>query len=799
MRLTLSWLSDFVDLPSADGEQIATALEGLGHEVEEWHVMEPSFRGVVVGRVIDVEPHPDADKVRVCRVDVGAEMLDIVCGAWNFEAGALVPVALPGAVLQGEFEIERRAIRGVESNGMICSEAELDLGEDAAGIMVLDADYPEAAASIGEDFASVVGFPDVFFDVSITPNRPDAMSVYGLARELAALYDIELHSIDIRVTEVGPPGETSVTLTDETACPRFVGREVRNITVGQSPHWLRARLVAAGVRPINNVVDASNYAMMELGHPTHAFDLDRLGSTIVVRHAREGERITTLDDVTRDLEAGDIVVADAERPVAIAGIMGGADTEVHEQSTRVLVEAAYWHPPSILLTSKRLGLRSEASARFERGMDPGFCPTAADRVAELLGQIAGGEVAPGLADEYPEPYEPRTVRLPVAEVARVLGVVIPRERIVDLLRRLEFDVTGEDPLVVTVPTRRGDVARPVDLVEEIARLQGFDHIPDRVLTGGGGGLPLREQQLRKLRRALVGAGYHESLTFSFIGSSDLDALGLAPGDPARSAIRLVNPMRDEEGVMRTTLLPGLLKGAAINLSRRVEPVRLFEIGKVFIPGAGKLPEQPDRLGFTAAGGPAKRWDGPAGETDLYDATGLWDLIAAEMRLPDPELRTHAQAPFHPGRCAEILVAGTPIGVVGELHPAVARSFGLDGRVTAGELDVSPLLLDRGDWQYAAPSIYPPQIFDLAFAVPVSVSAGAVLEAIDGSAGEWLEKRTVFDVYRGGSIDDGQKSLAVSVTLRAPDRTLTDEEAAPVRRQIAAAVVDATGGELRGEV
>lgn len=796
MRVTLSWLAEFVDLPTDDPEAIATAFENLGHEVEGWERLEAGFNDVVVGRVVEVAPHPDADKIRLCRVDVGDEVLEIVCGAWNFDAGAHVPVALPGAILPGGLEITRRRIRGVVSNGMICSEAELDLGDEAAGIMVLDRDYPEAAERIGAPFVDLLPLPDVVFDVSITPNRPDCMSVVGLARELAARYGVALRVPTVEVEETGEPSEVTVDVVDPVACPRFVAREVRHLTVGPSPHPVRLRLRACGVRPISNVVDASNYVMLELGHPTHAFDGDRLGDVIVVRHARDGEGIVTLDGQERVLTSDDIVVADGEHPVAVAGVMGGADTEVHDGTRRVVIEAAYWHPPSILLTSKRLGLRTEASARFERGMDPEACPRAADRVAELLVAFAGGRPAPPLVDVYPDPFEPRTVELPPGEVKRVLGVELAPATVTGLLERLGFAVEGTSPLVVTVPTRRPDVSRPVDLVEEVARLHGFENIPDRVRTGPGGGLPGRLTRLRRLRGVLQGAGYHEIASFSFMAPTDLDALALPLDDPARAAVRVVNPLRDEESHLRTTLLPGLLRAAAVNRQRLAGPARLYEVGTVFLAGAGELPEQPERLGFVAAGTLPPHWASEAREPDVFDATGLWELIADDLRLPEASVEAHRHPAFHPGRCGRVLVGGGPVGVVGEIHPAVARRFDLTGRIVAGELDLAPLLADRGRWTFHPPSPFPPAIFDLAFAVDATLPGAKLLDAVDTAAGELLERRDLFDVYR--DLGEGRVSLAVRITLRAPDRTLRDEEVADVRRAIVAAVEAATGGRLRGE-
>ncbi len=798
MKLTLSWLREFIDIPTDDPEEIIDALESLGHEIEDWHVLAPTFTGVVVGEVLEVSQHPNADKVRLTKVNVGDEVLDIICGAWNFEAGAIVPVAVPGAVLGGDFEITRRAIRGVTSNGMICSESELDLGDDAEGIMVLNDDYPAASGMIGRPFADVIGLPDVYYEVGVTPDRPDCLSVYGLARDLAALYRLPLRDADIDVAESGEPSTVSVTIADAEACPRFAGRQVRNITVGTSPHWLRWRLVQAGVRPISNVVDASNYAMIEFGHPTPAFDVDRLGETIVVRRAKDQEAVVTLDDQERTLIAADIVVTNGSDIVAIGGVMGGAATEVHEGTTDVFIEAAYWDPASILMTSKRLGLRSEASARFERGADPSFCQLGADRVAQLLTDIAGGTPAPKPVDIDPGQIVPWNIEYPLSETKRILGISLDTETTTDLLTRLTFGVTGTDPLTVTVPTRRPDVRAPVDLVEEIARLHGFDGIPDTVPQGPGGGLSHRERRLRLIREVMVGAGFYQQIGFSFIGGADLDRLGLDEGHPAREAINLVNPLNDTEGVMRTTLLPGMLKAAAIAVARKNETARLYEIGKVFLPGTGKLPEQPDRLAFILAGEEGADWLSGSTSFDLYDGTGVWDLLADQLEIVNGELRQATVSPFHPGRCAEIVVDDAVIGAVGEIHPSVAEAFGLAGRVVAAEFDLDELLLERTPWQYETPSVFPPVVFDLAFSLPRDVAAATLIQAARVGGGHLLDDIEVFDVFTGDSIGEGLKSIAIKIHLRASDRTLTDEEVTPVRRAIAESVAAATGGDLRGK-
>ena len=797
MKLTLNWLRDFVEIAEKP-QAVADAFNSLGFAVEQMIPLVPNFRDVTIGKVAKVVAHPDADRLRICQVDVSSEVLQIVCGAWNFEVGSLVPVAVPGAVIGGDLEIGRRRIRGATSNGMICSESELGIGEYSDGIMVLNDDYPAAEDLLGANFSSLLEYPDTFFDLEVNPNRPDAMSVRGLARELSAYFAIPLRELDISLEKTSSEMGLCVKIEDPQGCPRFVGREVRDLKIKPSPHWIRFRLENAGIRPINNVVDASNYVMLEMGHPTHAFDADRVGAALTIRRAKEEEQILLLDGSKRDLTASDIVVADGDKSIAIAGVMGGTDTEVTANTTRVLLEAAYWHPPSILLTSKRLGLRSEASARFERGVDPNFCNLAADRVAQLLVEHAGGSVGSSI-DVYPSRISPREVALPLSEVSRILGVQVSGVEISHFLESLGFAISGEDPLLIQVPTRRPDVTRSVDLIEEIGRLYGFENIPERIATGPGGGLETSGKRRRKLRYLLAGAGLHETLNFSFIGSADLDALDLPSSDSRRDGVRIINPLREEEGVMRTTLLPGLLKAVAINQARQLGSVGLFEIGTVFISGSGELPEQPEYLAFALAGDRDGDFSRNSREVDVRDATGLWELIADDMRLPNVEQREVTRRPFHPGRAAELEVNKDVIGVVGEIHPSVARRFGITGRVVAGELNLAPLTAPRDTWTFTAPSPYPPAVFDLAFELDTSSPVSALLTAARVAAGEILESVNVFDVFIGPPLNRDMKSVAIRVTLRSPERTLTEQEAADVRRSIAAAVETRTGGALRGEL
>jgi phenylalanyl-tRNA synthetase beta chain len=797
MRFTLSWLREFVDIPPVDLTELVEAFESLGHEVEEAYPLAPAFTGVIVGKVLEVAAHPNADKVRVCKVDIGGDVSEIICGAWNFDAGAYVPVAVPGAVLGDDFTITQRDIRGIVSNGMICSEAELGLGEDADGIMVLNDDYPDAKDSVGEDFATVIGLPDVYFDVSITPNRPDCMSVVGLAREIGAHFGIHIAVPVPSLTVTNDPVPLTVSISDDR-CPRFTARTVRDITVGRSPHWMRRRLNLAGMRPINNVVDASNYVMMELGHPSHAFDRQRLGDAIGVRRALDGETITTLDDNERTLVSEDIVVVDEnDAAVSIGGIMGGASTEVHDASTEVVIEAAMWYPPMILHSSKRLQLRSEASARFERGMDPNFCMTAADRVAELLVANSGGQ-AGSVYDVYPDPVEPLVIEYPLSETERILGIALDSATSSSYLERLDFSVSGSDPLLVTVPTRRPDVRRPVDVVEELARLHGFASIPGRVVSGNGGGLPPVISAERKLRSVLAGSGLSEAITFAFIGPTDLDILGLPEGDPRRDGVRVVNPLREEEGVMRTTLLPGLIKTTAANHSRGFVDIGYFEIGKVFLRSSDVLPSQPDRLAFIITGERDDDLGSSARSIDVRDGVGIIERIGIAMGAP-VRIEQTVEAPFHPGRCGHIVVGGTVVGTVGELRPSVSEKASLRGRVVMAEMELEPFVRATPAWAFVAPSAYPPVVFDLAFEVAPDVGAGTILGTVQSAGGPRLESVSVFDVYTGKGIEEGRVSIALRLSVRASDRTLTEEEVAPLRKAIVEAVESQHDARLRGSV
>lgn len=796
MRVPVRWLADFLDLPTRDPGELERILVSLGHEVEAVEQVGPSFEGVVVGLVEEAGPHPNADRLRFCRVNDGRATHDVVCGAWNFGPGAVIAYARVGSRLGTTTDhpvtVRTRGIRGITSHGMIASARELGIGDDHEGILVLDQLGVAGRDDLGRPLEDVLRISDTVLDVSITPNRGDCMSIRGLARELAAYWRIPVRDVKPMPATGGGPTEFEVSIKDAEACPRFTAHQIDGVTVGPSPMWMQLRLLAIGQRPISNVVDVSNYVMWELGQPIHTFDAAKIADRrLIIRRAEEGETLETLDGISRTLERGDILVTDPSGPIALAGVMGGASTEVSGETGSVLVEAANWHPPSILFTSQRLGLRSEASARFERGVDPDLPALAAARATELIARTAGGVPRGDAVDNYPFPVRSRQVRFDPRELGRLLGSEPSFPESLHLLRRLGFGVEGQDgEALVTVPTYRSDVTRPADLAEEVARLHGFDRFPDLVRHGKDGKLTAAQSATRRLEEVLVGAGITEAQTLSFIGQADLDALRLPQDDPRRDGLRVKNPLREEEAILRTTLLPGLIVAAARNTARGIKEIRLFEKGRVFHavpdPVDPRIPHQPVHLGVIMVGG----------NTDVYSVTGLVALLS---RVTGRELAVVQESLpiLHPGRGGAITDGATPIGVVGEIHPSLGRAYGLEGRVAVAELSLDDLLSDSSAWRFSEVSPYPPLVFDLAFVVSESVPAGRLLDVVESSAGEHLETVDLFDEFRGGSIPEGHRSLAVRVTLRALDRTLSDREAGPVLRRIARVVEEEVGGALRG--
>jgi phenylalanyl-tRNA synthetase beta chain len=791
MRAPLSWLRDFTPLEAAVGD-IADALNQLGLEVEGIDEPGREIGGVVAARILEVIPHPDADRIRLADVDGGNGPVRVVCGAPNIAAGMLVPFAQVGANLPGDFTIERRKIRGQVSEGMLCSARELGLGDDHDGILELPAD-----AALGTDVREVLGLDDVVFDLAITPNRPDAMGIIGVARDLAAHFGLPL---EIPKQDPGALVDTvdgaTVVVEAPDRCPRFVAM-VANVAIGESPDWMRRRLTLAGMRPISNVVDVTNYVMLERCRPLHAFDLDRLtGRGIVVRRAEAGEKMETLDGVERELGPDDLLICDAERVAqGIAGIMGGAAAEVSDSTTKVLLDSAYFEPSGIAKTSKRLGLRSEASARFERGVDPNDVAAGAARAMELFETVASAERVPGVIDVYPEPIEPARVTIRTARVNRVLPAELSDLDIERLLTPLGIDIVDGTAIV---PTWRPDVEREIDLIEEVARRIGLDRIPRTVPASPAkiGGLSPVQRDRRAVADVFVGAGFDEVYTLPLVAPADLARAGVATED----LIEVQNPLRAEESVLRPALLPGVLRAVAHNAAHGNPDVSLFELGRVFAPPASgdTLPVERLHLGVARAGRIVQSPYDADRAVSVYDLTAVVEALVQVLRLADWELVGASPSGFHPVRAAHIVAGGENVGSIGEVDAHVLEALSLAGPVVACEIDVDALLASPRTPIVSRPvSRYPASAIDLAFVVADEVPAGAIIATLRDAGGELLESVRPFDIFRSDGLGPGRVSLAFALQFRAVDHTLTDAEVGELRRQCIDAVVAAHGAELRG--
>ena len=865
------WLADHVELPAdLTAEQLAAALVKVGLEEEAVHAAKVTGP-LVVGRVLSQQPEPQKNgkTINWCLVDVGPEhnateikgvdpadipeggARGIVCGAHNFGVGDLVVVALPGVVLPGPFPIAARKTYGHVSDGMICSTAELGLGDDGGhGIIVLPRDmgFDEASLTPGQDAVALLGLGDEVLEINVTPDRGYAFSYRGVAREYA-------HSTGARFTdrgltsnlEVPPPFPTEdgfpVEVDDAApihgvhGCDRFVTRIVRGIDpAAPTPAWMKRRLEGSGMRSISLAVDVTNYVMLDLGQPLHAYDLDKVAAPIVVRRAAEGERLTTLDDVDRALHAEDLLITDspsgdrASRVLGIAGVMGGASSEVTESTTAVLVEAAHFDPISVARSARRHKLPSEAAKRFERGVDPRLPAIAAQRVVELLVEHGGGTADPAVFD-LDETGAPSPVTLPVGLATRVSGVEYSREQVVGILEEIgcQVDPGGtEDSILVTPPTWRPDLTERVALVEEIVRIAGYDQIPSVVPSAPGGrGLTAEQRTRRSVARALAEAGLVETLSYPFVGEAELDALGLPDEDPRRTAARLANPLADDRPLLRTTLLASLVETARRNVARGLPDVAVFEVGLVTLPtpGAPAAPQLPvgvrpdeEELAALAAAIPAQPrhvaavvtgrqdhagWWGEGRTADWADALELARLVASRAGVDVQVVADTETMPWHPGRCAALVVAGGElegriVGHAGELHPKVVERTGLPKRSVAFELDLTALAAAAsGEPVVATPvSAFPAAKEDFAFVVDADVPAETVRETVVAGAGELLEDVALFDVFTGTQLGEGKKSLAYSVRLRAADRTLTADEVRAARDGIVAAAQE-IGATLRG--
>ncbi len=832
MRLPYSWLREVVaaGAPGWDVEphDLERALIRVGHEVEDVITLGPVSGPVVVGRVTGFGSVEARKPIRACTVDVGEGTdRDIVCGASNFDVGDLVMVALPGAMLPGDFHIVARKVYGRTSDGMICSAAELGLGADHSGILVL----PAGTAEPGADGIAVLGLDDVVFNLAVTPDRGYGLSVRGIAREIACAYDLNFVDPAFDPERVPPlPVEgpaVPVTVAAGTGVSRFALRPVTGIDPGaQTPWWMRRRLLLCGIRPISPAVDVTNYVMLELGHPMHAHDSSRIHGDLAVRFANPGETVVTLDDVERRLDAHDVLIVDDDAVAAIGGVMGAGTTEIDANTTDVLLEAAVWDPAAVSRTIRRLHLVSEAGRRYERSVDPAISVAAIDRCAALLADIAGGTIEPRLTDwrgEVPrDDFSPPPISFPVDLPDRTAGVIYPDgatvRRLTQIGARVESE-SGSAVLTVTPPSWRPDLVAPADLVEEVLRLEGLDAIPSVLPSAPAGrGRTPAQNRRRAVGTALALSGFVEVLPTPFLPAGVFDEWGLGVDDPRRNTTAVLNPLEADRPELATTLLPALLEALLRNVSRGFGDVALFSIAQVVLPTErtraveliptdrrptdaeiatlnDSLPIQPVHVGAVLAGLREPR--GPGGAGRPVEAADAFEAVRVIARACGVEvaLRPARHLPWHPGRCAEVVVDGRVVGHAGQLHPAVVERSGLPKGTCAVELDLDAVPIVSS---LPAPRVSPfPAVFqDLSLVVEAGVPASAVIDAVRGGAGDLLEDVTLFDVYTGPQVGDGRTSLTLALRFRAPDRTLTEDEASAARDAAVAAATDRLGAVLR---
>ena len=816
MKVSLKWLSGYTAVPE-DLKAFCDRLDLTGTGVEGVEKTGEAFEGVVVGHVLTCEPHPDSDHMHVVTVDVGAEEpVQIVCGAPNIAADVKVPVALVGAVLPGDFKIKKSKLRGVVSCGMCCSRRELGLGQDHSGIWVLPDDAP-----VGQPMADFMGAGDTVLDLEITPNRPDCLSMVGMAREVGAMYQQPVTwplAADVEKLPAVTAGEdvaaaVIVEVPDAARCPRYTARVIDNVKVGPSPEWLAERVTAAGGRSINNVVDVTNYILYLYGQPLHAFDFAKVASAdgcahIVVRAAADGEHLTTLDGEDRELTSDMTVIATPERAVALAGVMGGESSEVTEETTCVLLESASFERGRTSRTSRNLGLISEASMRYERGVDDHLCEVVSQAAAALLAEVSGGTVRPGVVDVYGLPTARPELIFRIPRFTAMMGADIPADFIEDILVRLGCAVEATDDasvLSVLPPTFRPDLEREIDLYEEVLRLWGMDRIPP-TLPGGRervGARTPEQETVRVINDTLRASGMNETMTYSFAEPGDIERLRL-PAEGLGLAVELLNPLNADMSVMRQSIIPGLLRSVAYNQARGVKNIQLYEIGTVFAAAEGrkKAKERKKLAGVLAGSMRDAAWNSPAVPFDFFDAKGVLENLARELALPKVRFRALSadEAPqLQPGRAAEMMANGAVVGWVGEVHPLVVDAFGAEPPVVAFELDVAALVrAARPARDYVDVPTFPAVTVDQAFVVAEDVPHEKMVQVMTSAGGKLLESVALFDVYRDAErVGAGKKSMAYSLVYRAPDRTLTSEEVERAHGKLVSKVEKATGAEVRG--
>jgi phenylalanyl-tRNA synthetase beta chain len=792
MRVSMDWLKEYVEVPYNAGE-MADRLTMAGIPVEEIDHLGEAYQGIKVGEVRAMTPHPNADNLLVCRIGLGDGEVTVITAAKNLQVGDKVPLAISGTVLPNGTKIETADFRGVISQGMMCSETELGLARESSGIMVLPNN-----TRIGQDVAKVLGLDDDVLVLELTANRADCYGMINVAYEASAITGLPVKLPDFTVTEAGErvEGLAEFRIQASDLCPRYAARVLTGIKMGVSPLWMRRRLLAAGVRPISNMVDLTNYVMIELNQPLHAFDLDRLAQRkVIIRRAFPQERIKTLDEVERVLQPDQLLIADPEQGHCIAGVMGGSISEVTMETKNIFLESAYFTPVNIRRTAGALAMRTEASVRFGKGgIDPSGTVNALNRTAHLVEALKIGTVAKGVLDQYEKPIKPRTIHARVGRINAILGTEIAGSEMNAYLEKLGMNVqeTGQGRMDVTVPTRRPDIENEADLAEEVGRLYGYDKIPTTTPSSSKvGRRNPRQQWEQTIRHLLTGFGCTEIMTYSFHGESTFDRMGLAPEDPLRNSVHMMVPLSEEASLMRTTLLSGILQTLEYNAKRRQNDLAVFEMARIYIPrGEGELPYEPLHL----AGGLMGRatepgWNQSNRKFDFYDGKGLLEQLFAGLRLENVDFTQGEHPILHPGRTAQITVNGQRVGILGEIHPRVAKEFGFAEPVILWELDLEalPQAVNQVAVTYRPLPKFPGVSRDIALVVPKNVKAQAIEETIRQQAPVLLEDVALFDLYEGEKIPEGYRSLAFSLFFRSEERTLQEEEVSKLMEKIIAEI------------
>jgi phenylalanyl-tRNA synthetase beta chain len=786
MKVSISWLKEYVSVDMT-AQDLADALTMAGLEVETVTDRYAYLDTVVAGRISTISPHPKADKLQVCEVDTGNCEVTVVCGAPNIEVGMTAPCALPGTVFPDGNVLKKSIIRGQESEGMLCSEKELGIGPDASGVMVLNDSVPR-----GEKIAKALALSDTVLEIDLTPNRPDCLGIIGIAREAAAIQGTNLKYPDIpsdnQLANVGAEinDHTSVEILDPDLCPRYAARLIFNVAIGPSPFWIQDRLMSVGMRPINNIVDITNFVMLETGQPLHAFDFDRLSENrIIVRKAGKDKKFTTLDGKDHNLPSETLMICDGSQPVAIGGVMGGLNSEIDEKTTRVLIESALFNPASIRKTAKYIGSGTDASHRFERGVDPEGTLIALNRATVLMAEVSKGTILGGVIDAHPNPSESKAILLDVNKTNGLLGTDFSLKEMTDYLESIDFTVSVHNDVTLSIspPSFRVDISRPEDLAEEIARLSGYDHIPVTFpAVSQDTGKPSNYLMLRqKVKRILTGLGFNEAINYSFISKAAFDRLRMEQTDIRRSAVELMNPLTEDQAVMRTTLVPGLIDAVVRNHTRQMRDVKLFETGKVFfdIKKDGPLPLEQEMLAGVWTG---KRstlsWHDTETESDFYDIKGAVEALFRSLQITGISF---SKAPSEsciytqPGVTAQMDAEGASFGSVGQIHSDVQHNYGLKQKLFLFELNLEKMLALVPDIKASQPMPkFPATSRDITIIIDSNIEARELISNIEACNEKLLETILLFDIYEGKPVPEGKKSVSLRLTYRSTDRTLEDD-------------------------